>query len=160
MDMATIILSIVFVLLLRAGWLAGAAAYTASGRSTGFVWKLLERTRLSAVFFFFLNFKKKSVNILHNFHHFREEENCVKSTRHAADMFLLLRRHLVVAYFHDKSWQIASSLRGFKVGGFYFFSHLTSAIVPDMIAFNCLSVCPILGWSCCSNLVMTLLHCC
>jgi hypothetical protein len=50
MDMATIILSIVFVLLVRAGWLAGGAA---SGRSTGFVWKLLERTRLSAVFCFF-----------------------------------------------------------------------------------------------------------
>jgi hypothetical protein len=45
----------------------------------------LERTRLSAVFFFFFNFQKRiPVNILHNFDHFREEDNCLRSTRHAA----------------------------------------------------------------------------
>jgi hypothetical protein len=51
MDIATIILSIVCPPC--SGWLAGADAYTASGRSTGFVWKLWSGLVFLRFFFLF-----------------------------------------------------------------------------------------------------------
>lgn len=80
MDMATSF-SASSVLLVRAGW---RRRLHSIGEEHRICLEALERTRLSAVFFSFLNFQKRIlVNILHNFHHFREEENCVRSTRHA-----------------------------------------------------------------------------
>jgi hypothetical protein len=73
MDMATIILSIVFVVLVRAGWLAPPPTQHRGGAPDlfGSSWSGLGFLR----FFFFFLFKKKiSVNSLHNFHHLEKKK--------------------------------------------------------------------------------------
>jgi hypothetical protein len=72
MDMATIILSIVFVLL---GWLAPPPKQHRGGATDlfGSSWSGLGFLRF---FFFLFKFSKKknSVNILHNFHHLEKKK--------------------------------------------------------------------------------------